>query len=322
MEPIKQKIARFPWKTKSGRTIPMGVGCAYLGSNAKDKTDDPIGNDIKLMEQTYEAGFRLYDTSADYGMSEDVVGGFLKTIDRDSIFLATKSPFPFRNKSKAAAFEEFKKIFYKSFERLGVDYIDLYQIHDTDDIYVCFDEVIPFLRDRQAEGIIGYIGMGTRDLLALELGVRTGALQSCLTYLEYSVLKTSAQPLFDTCERLGAGVLNAATLHYGVLKAEDPMQRTYDRTGGSILPSQLHVSEAAVVMQKLLKELGNVPIIAAALQISLFNAKIDVTLNGITRASNLASTLEAMDQVIYPEQWQAIFKAREALPYSNIQDWP
>ena len=318
---VKAKIANYPWKTASGRTIKMGVGCAYLGSNAKERRDDPIGDDVRLLERCYEAGFRYFDTSADYGESEDVLGGFLKRIDRKSIFLATKSPFRFRDEPIAKATAAFKATFYKSFERMDADYIDLYQIHDTDDVYVCLGEVIPFLRERREEGLIGAIGMGTRSLIALEQGIRCGALESALSYLEYSLLKTSARPLIGAAEECGAAFINASTLHFGLLKSADPLGRTYDGRKPPSLPSQIHASEAAASMRELLKELG-VDVIAAALQISLLEPRIDMTLNGIARASNLASTLEAMDRAIHPEQWAAILKAREALPYAALQDMP
>lgn len=315
--PIKEALKGYHLHTASGRTLPFGVGCAFLGERDGKVTEDAIREDSQLMESCYESGFRIYDTSCDYGPSEDVVGRFIQHIDRKSIFLCTKSRFDFHEHD---AFETFKRTFYRSFERLHTDYVDLYQIHDTNNYNVCVREVIPFLRERQAEGMIGYIGMGTRDLNALELGVRDGGLDSVLSYLEYSILKSAAQPLIDVCKEKDAAFLNAAVLHYGVVKADDPLN-FHDLwwDGRPFIGGALHIRQAAHEMQQLLKKL-DVPAIPAALQVSMLNPDIDVTLNGIRRASNLASTLAALDHVIYPEQWAQILALREQLPFHAVQE--
>lgn len=318
IRPIKEVLSRFPLRMRSGRVVKMGVGCAYLGSNGKGDDDpDPIGRDVKLLEDCYSAGFRLFDTSADYGISEEVVGRFVSQIPRDKIFLATKAPFPFREKD---GFERFKAIFYKSFERLKTDRIDLYQIHDTDDYPVCIPEVIPFLRERQAEGMIDYVGMGTRSLVMLELGILDGGLDSVLSYLEYSILKTAAARLIDVAGKTGAAFINASTLHFGVVKAENPLAfRDWHTEEKPLYGYELHIRESAAKMRAHLDSIG-VPVIPAALQISLFHKGIDMTLSGIRKASNLVSTLEALDHEIYPEQWASIFETRDSLPFVDVQD--
>lgn len=316
-KPIKEVLRGFRMRTASGRVLPIGVGCAFLGERDGKVSQEAIREDSALMEKCYEAGLRIFDTSCDYGPSECVVGDFIRRIDRSSIFLCTKSRYPFEQPD---AFEVFKRTFYESFERLHTDYINLYQIHDTNNYNVCVRDVIPFLRDRKSEGMIGYIGMGTRDLNALELGVRDGGLDSVLSYLEYSLLKSSAQSLIDVCREKGAAFLNAAVLHYGVVKADDPLN-FHDLwwDGRPFVGGALHIRQAAERMQRLLREL-NVPVIPAALQVSLLNPDVDITLNGIRRASNLASTLEALDHMIYPEQWAQILALRSELPFHSVQE--
>ena len=45
-----------------------------------------------------------------------------------------------------------------------------------------------------------------------------------------------------------------------------------------------------------------------------------MTLNGIHRLSNIESTIEAMDTVIYPEVWAAIQRQQSQNPFCDIQD--
>ena len=111
--PIKEKIRQYRWNFE-GRSIPMGIGCAWV-SNYYNEAEEGV----RLLDRTYEEGFRYYDTSRSYADSELVVGEFLKHIDRKSIFLSTKSRFE-PKAFGAAAFTRFKQNFYESFERMGL----------------------------------------------------------------------------------------------------------------------------------------------------------------------------------------------------------
>ncbi|MED3728387.1 aldo/keto reductase [Priestia endophytica] len=91
--------------------------------------------DAKQCEQAvYEAlisGYRLIDTAAAY-MNEEAVGKAIKRsgIPREEIFITTKLWI------QDAGYENAKKAFAKSLERLQVNYIDLYLIHQPfGDVY-------------------------------------------------------------------------------------------------------------------------------------------------------------------------------------------
>ncbi|MFP7733299.1 aldo/keto reductase [Priestia aryabhattai] len=91
--------------------------------------------DAKQCEQAvYDAliaGYRLIDTAAAY-MNEEAVGEAIKRsgISREEIFITTKLWI------QDAGYEKAKKAFAKSLERLQVDYIDLYLIHQPfGDVY-------------------------------------------------------------------------------------------------------------------------------------------------------------------------------------------
>ncbi|WNS78673.1 aldo/keto reductase [Domibacillus sp. DTU_2020_1001157_1_SI_ALB_TIR_016] len=77
------------------------------------------------------AGYRLIDTAAAY-MNEEAVGKAIKRsgVPREEIFITTKLWI------QDAGYESAKKAFAKSLERLQVDYIDLYLIHQPfGDVY-------------------------------------------------------------------------------------------------------------------------------------------------------------------------------------------
>jgi aryl-alcohol dehydrogenase-like predicted oxidoreductase len=310
---IKEKVAQYRLKTQDSRSVPLGIGCAWVGKG--ESYLDTLDQDLKVMMACYERGFRYFDTSRYYGNSEQTVGEMVKRIPRDSIYLATKSPYPRVEGSRKRNFEVFKSNFYQSFERLQTDHIDLFQIHDTDHYECCVKEVIPFLLERQAEGLISYIGMGTVSLNAHENAIRSGYVQSSLSYLNYSILKKSAARLIEICRQYGAAFINASVFHYGLIRAEDPLAFQAEYNPPHIARNRV----TAAAMQSLCKKLG-IPVLAAALQISLFNPGIDMTLIGTGRMENLNSTFESLNTIIHPEHWAAITALMEAQPFLYVED--
>ena len=71
-----------------------------------------------------ESGYRLIDTAAAY-MNEEAVGSAIKKcgVPREELFIATKLWV------QDASYEGAKKAIETSLKKLGLDYIDLYLIH-------------------------------------------------------------------------------------------------------------------------------------------------------------------------------------------------
>ncbi len=305
--PIKERIAQFRWKL-DGRSIPMGVGCAYVGEG-----NDKEHSGLDLLLRCYDEGFRYYDSSRSYINSEPVVGQFVKRIDRNSIFLSTKSHFNWKGLG-AAAFPRFRQNFEESFEHLGTDHIDLFLIHDTDNIAICMDEVIPFLREQREKGRIDYIGMGTRSLVAHREAIATDAIDASEAYLTYSLLKRAAEGTIRLAAEKNKAYINASLLHFGVFK-RDPSPEELAKIPYTWRREQ----QTAMRMKALCQEMG-ISVFTASLQFSMLNPDVDMVLNGINRMSNIDSTIRSMREVIYPDQWGRIFAEQRKIPNMFQED--
>jgi aryl-alcohol dehydrogenase-like predicted oxidoreductase len=99
----------------SSRTI---FGAAALGSVPQADAD-------RVLELLLEHGVNHIDTAASYGHSELRLAPWLAA-HRDDFFLATKTG----RRDKAGAREEI----HRSLERLGVDHVDLLQLHNLVDV--------------------------------------------------------------------------------------------------------------------------------------------------------------------------------------------
>ena len=99
-----------------------GVEMPILGFGVYQVTD---ANECE--QCVYDAimtGYRLLDTAAAY-MNEEAVGRAVRRsgIPRENLFITTKLW------TQDAGYENAKKAFKKSMDRLGLDYLDLYLIH-------------------------------------------------------------------------------------------------------------------------------------------------------------------------------------------------
>ncbi len=308
VEPIKEKISRFRLEM-DGRSIPVGIGCAWLQQADRDGEDAP-----GLLRRCYDEGFRFFDTSSDYGISEDVLGELLRSVDRKTVFLSTKSPYRAKTEGEGSAFSKFRDAFFRSFDRMGVDHIDLYLVHDTDNAQICERSVFPFLREQQEKGLIDYIGLGTRSLQAHREAICEGEVQAAENYVSYGLLKRSAADTIRMAARHGTAWINASPLFFGLVKGSVPEEEAERFSWG-----RLRTYRFAQKMRALCGEMG-VDVIAAALQYALMEPDVDMVLNGIRRPSNIDSTLRALRTPIYPDQWSKIYSLQNSDPCTDIED--
>ena len=110
-----------------------------------------------------EAGINFFDTANSYslGVSEEVTGRILRDMisSRDEVVLATKAFFPTGNKPNQGGLSR-KHLLHAiddSLRRLGMDYIDLYQIHRFDPT-TPIEETMEALHDIVRAGKARYIG--------------------------------------------------------------------------------------------------------------------------------------------------------------------
>jgi aryl-alcohol dehydrogenase-like predicted oxidoreductase len=154
---------------KSGlRVTPICLGTMTFGSTTSKKEA------FEIMDKAYDRGINFYDTAEVYpvppkadtaGITEQIVGEWLKTKPRDSIILATKVVGaasgwfvpPIRHGLTAIDSFHIKTAVEGSLKRLDVDYIDLYQMHWPDTI-VPVEESLKAFDALVKEGKVRYIG--------------------------------------------------------------------------------------------------------------------------------------------------------------------
>ena len=115
------------------------VGCMSFGDSVTGNHTWTLDEDTSrgFIKEALDAGINFFDTANVYslGTSEEIVGRALHDFaDRDEVVLATKVHGPMRRGRNALGLSR-KAIMTEvdaSLRRLGMDYIDLYQIHRFD----------------------------------------------------------------------------------------------------------------------------------------------------------------------------------------------
>lgn len=117
------------------------------------------------LDRFLDAGGTLVDTADVYadGVSEEIIGRWLAKSSgaaRDSVVLATKGRFPTGDGQNdvGTSRRHLRRALDASLTRLGVDHIDLYQLHAWDPI-TPLEETLGFLDDAVRSGKVSYLGL-------------------------------------------------------------------------------------------------------------------------------------------------------------------
>ena len=116
-----------------------------------------------LIRSAVEAGINFFDTADMYslGVSEEITGRALKEFagSRDNVVIATKvfNPMSDAPNDRGLSRKHILSAIDKSLKRLGVDYVDLYQIHRFDP-HTPIEETVEALSDLVRAGKVLYLG--------------------------------------------------------------------------------------------------------------------------------------------------------------------
>ena len=135
---------------KTGERVPVvGMGTWAIGNSGGEKRRE----EIKAIQRGIELGMKFIDTAEVYGhgRSESLVGDAIREY-RDEVFLATKvAPENF-------AYDDVIRSCETSIQRLGVKFVDLYQLHWPNP-RIPLKETMRAMEELVATGKTRYIGV-------------------------------------------------------------------------------------------------------------------------------------------------------------------
>lgn len=193
-----------------------------MGAWAWGDKDGYFGNTMAgeefrpVFEKALEKGLNLWDTATAYssGESERILGKFVNDVGRDKVVVSTK----FTPQMAVMYDGSVEKMCEASLKRMGLDYIDLYWIHNPIGAPAYTKQLIPLLK----EGKVKSVGVSNHNLAQIreaqailqDAGYTLSAVQN-----HFSLLNRSSESagIIDYCKQNGMVFFGYMVLEQGAL---------------------------------------------------------------------------------------------------------
>jgi len=295
----------------------LGLGTAPLAGLFEEV---PEPQALAVIERSWEAGIRFYDTAPLYGhgLAELRVGKVLKQKAREEFALASKvgrllragaPPEPgqsFRGTPPVNPVFDFSydgvmRSVEESRERLGIERIDVLHIHDPDDHY---DEALGgayrALDRLRTDGVIGAVGAGMNQAEMLTRFAREANFDCFLLAGRYTLLdQVALKELLPVCREKGVAIIAGGVYNSGILADPKPgAHYNYQAAPPELIERAQRIG--AVCARH------GVPIKAAAIQFPLGHPAVTCVVVGCRSVAQLDESIAMFEVAIPPAMWQEL----------------
>jgi D-threo-aldose 1-dehydrogenase len=265
--------------------------------------DVPADRAIDLVTRLLRSPIRVIDTSNGYsaGESERRIGqGIVAAGGLPADYLiSTKVD----GKDGDYSGERVRQSIKESQRRLGLDTLPLVFLHDPE---YALDQgldapggAVDVLTQLKRDGVIGALGVAGGDVAVMHRFLDLGVFEVLLNHNRWTLVDRSADELFDRATAAGMGVVNAAYLGGGLL-ANPHGQRMY-----GYRPANDATVDAALQLERLCQE-WSTDLPTAALQFSLRDPRIHMSVVGITKPARLQALLDSAGADLPAQFWAAV----------------
>lgn len=305
------------WFRQLGST-GLRVSAVALGGGPLGGMPDLFGYDVPreqgvdLVMATLDSPIRVIDTANGYsaGRSEERIGAALGQVDRHQpdMLVMTKVDAKDGDYSGRRIYESIRE----SRDRLGQEQLPFVYLHDPEFHPEAGFELpggaVEALVQLREQGIVKHLGVAGGHTPTLHRMLDLGVFEAVLTHSRLTLLDRGAEELLDRARSEGLGTVNAAVLGGGLL-AKRSAKPLY-----GFRPARPEVLEAARALHDLAEELG-VVLADAAVQLSLRDPRIEMTVVGMSRAERLAPLLASLSTPIPQAFWD---RAADLLPKPGV----
>jgi 1-deoxyxylulose-5-phosphate synthase len=249
---------------------PVAIGAMTYGEPSRGHPRWSLDEETSrpLIKHAVDVGINVFDTANMYsqGSSEEILGRALRDFaDRDEVVIATKLRHPMRpgpngrGLSRKAVMTEVEH----SLRRLGVDHIDLYQIHRNDHA-TPLEETLEALHDVVKAGKVRYLGASSMPAWefskALHLQRAHGWARFVSMQDHYNLLaREEEREMLPLCADEGVGTLVWSPLARGRLARPYDQARTTARgADDGAYADMLYTSATADSDRRIVEAVGSV----------------------------------------------------------------
>jgi len=289
---------------RSGLVVSrIGLGCMSYGDPAWRPWVLDEAASMPFFRRAIEAGINFFDTADMYslGVSELITGKALREYGRrDELVIATKVLYPMGDgpNMRGLSRKHILQACEASLRRLGIDTIDLYQVHRFDPL-VPLEETLGALDLLVTQGKVRYLGASStaawRLAKALYLADARGLARFVGMQNHYNLLyREEEREMLPLCHEEGLGIIPWSPLARGKLAGAS----TTARASSDTISPQLydHSGDADVIA-------ANAAVAAArgvrpaqtALAWLLHQPQVSAPIVGATKLAHLEDALQAID---------------------------
>lgn len=213
------------YRFMGGTGLRVSELCLGAMTFGRDTTEE---DSHRILDRFVEVGGNFIDTADVYsqGTSEEILGRWLQTQNRDDLVIATKVRFPMGDGPNDLGLSR-KHILQgvdASLRRLQTDYIDLYQVHCWDHV-TPLEETLSTLNTLVTSGKVRYIGVSNYTGWQLQKAVDLCRVNGWEPYTclqpQYNLLtRTMEWELTDVCLNEGIGIIPWSPLRGGWLSGK------------------------------------------------------------------------------------------------------
>jgi myo-inositol catabolism protein IolS len=304
------------------RVSEVGFGAWAIGGPSKlgelevgwGEVDDAVS--LRAIEAAYEAGITFFDTSDAYGSgrSETLLGKAFKG-KRDRVVIATKGG----NRTVDGRWvKDFSKAWLSraldaSLERLGMDYVDLYQLHSPTATADYRDEAFEAVEALRAQGKIRSYGVSVGPAAHgpwVIRNTRADTIQIVYNLLE----REPEQELLALAQAQGVGIIARVPLASGFLTGKFTADVTFpanDHRGRTYTPEKISEMVGQVNRLGFLTEGRHKTLAQAALQYCLAYPAVSTVIPGAKTPEQARANAAASDGVLLTAE--EVARARAAV---------
>ena len=292
----------------TGTTVSrLCLGCMSFGTSEWRNWVLDEDESREIIERAIDLGINFFDTANMYSMgeSERVLGNVLDDYDRDSQVVATKGYFEMDEdnpNSGGLSRKTLEQELSNSLDRLGMDTVDLFQIHRWD-YDTPIEVTLRTLDDAVRRGQVRYIGassMWTYQFAeALHKSSHLGLERFATMQEHYSLAHREAErELLPLCEREEIGVIPWSPLGRGYLTRPHEDFSTTSRATTDQYARQIQEGAGSQAINERVQELAiqyGVSMAQIALAWLLHKDWVTAPIIGTTSVEHLEDAVEALD---------------------------
>ena len=314
------------------RVSRLCLGCMSYGS--PEWRPWVLGRDEArpFFERAIEAGINFFDTGDLYSMgaSEEVTGHWLRELaQRDEVVLATKVFFPMNDRPNMGGLsrKHIQQACEASLRRLGVDVIDLYQIHRLDP-RTPIEETLAALDQLVTQGKVRYLGASSmyawEFMKALAVSDQRGLARFVTMQNHYNlVYREEEREMLPLCEAENVSAIPWSPLARGMLAGtraklgDDSTTRSKSDGLDQILYDQPSDWEVVEAVRKVAEQRG-VPPAQIALAWLLAQPAVAAPIVGATKERHLDDAIAALDIELSEDEQAALEAPYQPHPVKGL----